>query len=191
MAYAIAVGTGSLHKPRCIYTMYNPVLLFHRITFITYPPHLQSLEPILLKMPAINSSAISVPADPSLAFSNTIPSPTLTPSFPNDNSTWSAPIVIGIILAILAVVVGIPSAVLAVKNLRLRRRVDLRPYTDDTAHHHSNDDSTSTSSDIEGHRGDVLSQIIIPPEPLYLRSDSNATSEHVDHESANDTFDRR
>lgn len=44
-------------------------------------------------------------------------------SNPTDTPQWSAPVVFGIILALFAVVIGLPGALLAIEALRRRRAI--------------------------------------------------------------------
>ena len=64
-----------------------------------------TLQPSLMDMNAIVKSSAEI-----------------TASTINNPSTWNSPIIIGAIFAILAVIVGIPSAILALKTLQSRKR---------------------------------------------------------------------
>jgi hypothetical protein len=60
---------------------------------------------------------------PSVFPNDYLPTPTLlnSPLVPISQPTWNPPIIIGALFAILAVILGIPGAILAFKKLRNRK----------------------------------------------------------------------
>jgi hypothetical protein len=93
-------------------------------------------------MPAIdithrNLEPVASPATASTKFTSGYPNDTTTfttlSTSPNldtsDTTAWSIPVIIGVILTIIAIVVGVPSAMLALQEIRRRRRA----HTDNNA----------------------------------------------------------
>lgn len=92
--------------------------------------------------------------------------------------------IIGVILAVLAIVVGVPSAMVAVKKLRLHGQATFQYNGNDIAHDHSVGSSTNGMIDVEIDGGDVPVRNLPPPEPAYCRVEPNTSLEHSDHERA-------
>jgi hypothetical protein len=133
-------------------------------------------------MPAITSSTVMTRSAPSLVFSTIIPTLSFAPASTNQNLNWSAPVIIGVILAVLAIVVGVPSAVVAIKKLRLHRQATFQCNGNGTDHDHSIGYSTNGMIDTGINDGDVPLRNLPPPEPAYLRVEPNTSGAHSGHE---------
>jgi hypothetical protein len=92
--------------------------------------------------------------------------------------------IIGAILAALAIIVGVPSAVVAIKKLQLRRQAISQCNGNGTAHDHLIGYSANGMIDIRISDGDVPLRNLPPPEPTYLRDEPNTSLEHSGHERA-------